>query len=63
MGMDEVKGRTKEAVGDLTDDDGLRREGKLDRAGGKAKDLAERAKDSAEDAVDKVKDKLQNLVD
>ena len=35
--FDEMKGRTKEAVGDLTGDEDLQREGKVDRAGGKAK--------------------------
>ena len=30
--MDEAKGRTKEAAGDLTDDEKLKREGKVDRA-------------------------------
>ena len=30
--IDEAKGRTKEAAGDLTDDDKLKREGKIDRA-------------------------------
>ena len=44
---DQAKGRVKQAVGDLTDDDELRREGKIDEASGKVKD-----------AVDKVKDKL-----
>ena len=29
---DDLKGRTKEAAGDLTGDDGLKREGKVDRA-------------------------------
>ena len=29
--MDEAKGRVKEAAGDLTDDDELKREGKADR--------------------------------
>lgn len=45
--MDEAKGRMKEAAGDLTDDDDLKREGKADRASGKIKD-----------AVDDVKDKI-----
>ena len=45
--MDDAKGRAKEAAGDLTDDDELKREGKLDQATGKVKD-----------AVDSVKDKL-----
>jgi uncharacterized protein YjbJ (UPF0337 family) len=45
--MDEAKGRVKEAAGDLTGDDDLKREGKADKIGGKVKD-----------AVDTVKDKL-----
>jgi uncharacterized protein YjbJ (UPF0337 family) len=55
---DEMKGRAKEAVGDLTDDDELKGEGKADRAGGKAKQFLEDAKDKAEDLVDKVKDRV-----
>ena len=47
MSTDEAKGRIKEAAGDLTDDDDLKTEGKLDKATGKVKD-----------AVDDVKDKL-----
>jgi uncharacterized protein YjbJ (UPF0337 family) len=46
---DEAKGRTKEAAGALTGDDGLKREGKVDRATGTAKD-------KLGDAADKVKD-------
>ena len=34
MSTDEVKGRIKEAAGDLTDDDDLKNEGKLDKAAG-----------------------------
>ncbi len=55
---DDLKGRAKEAVGDLTDDDDLKREGKTDRAAGTVKDKAEDAKDWVEDKVDAVKDKL-----
>ena len=55
---DDMKGRAKEAVGDLTDDDDLKREGKADRAAGTVKDKAEDAKDWVEDQVDKVKDKF-----
>ena len=47
----ELKGRTKQAAGDLTDNDDLKREGKADEAGGKAKE-------KIDDAVDKVKDVL-----
>ena len=46
--IDEAKGRTKEAVGDLTGDQDLKDEGKVDRASGKLKDavggLADKAK-------------------
>jgi uncharacterized protein YjbJ (UPF0337 family) len=47
--MDQAKGRAKQAVGDLTDDDDIKREGKVDEAAGKVKG-----------AVDKVKDKVQH---
>jgi uncharacterized protein YjbJ (UPF0337 family) len=55
---DDLKGRAKEAIGDLTDNDDLRREGKADQAGAKVKDAAEKVKDTVDDAVDAVKDKL-----
>jgi len=47
MSSDEAKGRIKQAIGDLTDDKDLKREGKIDEGAGKAKD-----------AIDKVKDKI-----
>jgi uncharacterized protein YjbJ (UPF0337 family) len=56
--MDDVKGRAKEAAGDLTDNDELKREGKVDQASGKTKEFVENAKDKVEDAVDSVKEKL-----
>ena len=55
---DKVKGRVKEAVGALTGDRKLKREGKLDQAAGNVKDAAEKAKDAAEKAVDRLKDSL-----
>src|SRR5690349_18975839 len=48
---DEAKGRVKEAVGDLTDDKDMKREGKVDKASGKAKDAVDKAGDKAKDAV------------
>jgi uncharacterized protein YjbJ (UPF0337 family) len=48
---DDLKGRAKEAVGDLTDNDDMKREGKLDQAGGKVKD-------AVDDVKDKIADKL-----
>ena len=56
---DDLKGRAKEAVGDLTDNDELKREGKADRAGGKAKEVIENAGEKAKDLVDELKDKVQ----
>ncbi len=53
---DKAKGRVKEAAGALTDDESLRREGKIDQAAGKVKDAAQRAKDKTEEIVDKVRD-------
>jgi uncharacterized protein YjbJ (UPF0337 family) len=37
---EDLKGRAKQALGDLTDDDRLRGEGTLDRLKGKAKEVA-----------------------
>ena len=56
--LDQAKGRVKQAAGDLTDDDDLKTEGKLDEMGGKAKEAVEGMKDKAGDAIDAVKDKL-----
>ena len=57
--VDKAKGRIKEAAGALTDDEELRKEGKLDQAVGKVKDAAEKAKDAAENAIDAVTDKIK----
>jgi uncharacterized protein YjbJ (UPF0337 family) len=56
--IDDAKGRVKEAAGAITDDDDLKREGKVDQAGASVKEGAEKAADKAGDAVDKIKDKL-----
>ena len=48
---DEAKGRLKEAAGDLTDDDKLKQEGKVDRAGGAAKDKIDEAADKVKNVV------------
>ncbi len=56
---DDAKGRVKEAVGDLTGDQDLQREGKVDQAGASVKEFAENAKDKASGAVDSVKDKFK----
>ena len=55
---DEIKGRMKQAAGNLTGDEDLEREDKSDRTGSTAKEKINTAKDKAEDLVDNVKDKL-----
>jgi uncharacterized protein YjbJ (UPF0337 family) len=50
---EEIKGRIKEAVGDLTDDQDLKDSGKADKAAGKLKQGAERLIDKARDMVKK----------
>jgi uncharacterized protein YjbJ (UPF0337 family) len=52
---DELKGRVKEAAGDLTDNDDLKREGKTDKAAGKVKQKVDDAKDWVEDKIDDIK--------
>jgi uncharacterized protein YjbJ (UPF0337 family) len=56
--MDKAKGHAKEAVGDLTDNERLEREGKLDQASGEVKGAAEDAKDKVGEGVDSVRDRL-----
>ncbi len=48
---DEAKGRVKEAIGDLTDDDDLQREGKVDKVAGKVKDMVDDVKDKVQDTI------------
>src|ERR1043165_7936466 len=50
---DQAKGRIKQAAGDLTNDERLRREGKMDEGAGKAKE-------KTNDFIDKVRDKVDN---
>jgi len=50
-GIDEMKGRTKEAAGDLTGNDKLKNEGKVDRAEGSVKDAVDDVGDSVKDAL------------
>jgi uncharacterized protein YjbJ (UPF0337 family) len=57
--LDETKGRVKQAVGDLTGDEELKKEGKADEVAGKVKEFAEDVKDKVDDLVDKVKDRFK----
>jgi uncharacterized protein YjbJ (UPF0337 family) len=51
--FDDAKGRLKEAAGDLSDDQSLKNEGKVDRATGSVKDKVGDAADAAKDVVNK----------
>ena len=49
--IDEAKGRTKEAAGDLTDDQELKNEGKVDKA-------VSDVKEKIDDVADKIKERV-----
>jgi uncharacterized protein YjbJ (UPF0337 family) len=50
---DDMKGRAKEALGDLTENKDMKREGKVDKAVGAVKDKIDDAGDAVKDKVDK----------
>jgi uncharacterized protein YjbJ (UPF0337 family) len=54
-GIDETKGRAKRAVGELTGDDELKREGTIDKTTGKAKDVVDKVADKTKDTLRKNK--------
>jgi uncharacterized protein YjbJ (UPF0337 family) len=51
--MEDLKGRAKEAAGDLTDNDDLKREGKVDQASSKVKETVGDVADKVKDVVNK----------
>ena len=53
---DEIKGRAKEAFGDLTDDERMQREGKVDQAKSDAKEAANKVTDKIGDTIKRVTD-------
>jgi len=58
--LDQAKGRVKQAAGDLTDNEKLKKEGKLDETAGKAKELLEDAKDKGDDLIDSMRNRERN---
>jgi uncharacterized protein YjbJ (UPF0337 family) len=50
---DKAKGRAKKAVAELTDNKDLKREGEIDQASGKVKDVTEKVADKAREVVHK----------
>jgi uncharacterized protein YjbJ (UPF0337 family) len=51
--IEDMKGRIKEAAGDVTDNDDLKREGKVDQASAKVKDKVGDVADKVKDVLDK----------
>lgn len=51
--VDKAKGSVKKAVGELTGSEELQREGDIDKASGKVKDVTEKVADRARDVVRK----------
>ncbi|WP_214411500.1 CsbD family protein [Sphaerisporangium fuscum] len=52
----EMKGKVKQGVGDVTGDEELRAEGQADESKGKLKQAGERVKDAAKNVKDAFKD-------
>jgi uncharacterized protein YjbJ (UPF0337 family) len=50
---DDAKGRVKEATGNLTGDDDMKNEGKVDKGVGKAKDAVDKTADKIKGAFGK----------
>lgn len=55
---DDIKGRVKEAAGDLTDNDRLKTEGRIDQASGKVKGFVDDVRDKVAEGVNAAKEKL-----
>jgi uncharacterized protein YjbJ (UPF0337 family) len=60
--IDEAKGRSKQAAGDLTDDKKLKREGRIDRAVSSVKDKVDDAADKVSEKVDDAAEKIKDRV-
>ena len=55
---DQVKGKAKEIVGDITGDKSTKAGGLLDQAVGKAKEVVSDVKDVIDEVTDKAKEKM-----
>ena len=53
--FEQAKGHIKETVGNATDNKELEKDGKGDKASGKAKEAVENVKEKANDVIDKFK--------
>jgi uncharacterized protein YjbJ (UPF0337 family) len=54
--LDKITGRAKKAAGDITDDAGLRHEGRQEERKGEAKDELGHAQERADEKADEVAD-------
>ena len=52
---DQMKGKAKEAVGDLTGNKDLKSEGKADRQAGEVKEKVGKVEEKVDEGIDKVK--------
>ena len=59
--IDKSKGRLKEAVGVITDNDRLKREGQTDQVMGEVKETAEWAAEKVQDKVERVVEKVKDV--
>ena len=57
--VDKTKGKIKQAVGDLTGNKGLKREGERDELKGQIKGAVEDVKDAAKDVKQSLKDAVK----
>jgi len=55
---EDLKGRAKEAAGDVTGNEDLEREGRNDRRSASIRDKVDTARDKVDDAIDKAEEKL-----
>ena len=55
---DQMKGKAKEAVSDLTGNKDLKSEGKADRQAGEVKEKVGKVEEKVDEGIDKVKDVL-----
>ena len=55
--LDDAKGRTKRAVGDLTDDNSLKNEGRADQIGARVKGATDAARNKIDHLVDAAKER------
>ena len=58
--IDTIKGRLKEAIGVLTDNDHLKREGQRDQVVGRVKDKVERVAEEVKEKVERAVKKVKN---